>query len=340
MRLTLRTLLAYLDDTLEPAQAKLIGQKISESPTAQELVERIKEVMRRRRLTTPPSTGPAAKLDANTVAEYIDSVLPAEELAAVEEVCLEADVYLAEVAACHQILTVILSQPALVPPTARQRMYGLIQGREAIPYRKAARAPAADGSPHEPLGETDEADETLLLGLPLFSRHGAWFRRLAPLAGVLLLAVALAATVWQLLPGRHGVDKTGNDTAVAQGPSAAQGASTAADKPQQGADTARSPAGANGGKNEDESKKSGNAKDDGAKGGSGAGGPGGAAVKPLMSRPNPTPTLRRRLRIPRPQRRPGRWSSPNGAAKQGACRAGQVPVAVAAHHECVAAAPS
>ena len=51
MRLTLRTLLAYLDDTLEPAQARLIGQKVAESDAAQELVARIKQVTRRRRLT-------------------------------------------------------------------------------------------------------------------------------------------------------------------------------------------------------------------------------------------------------------------------------------------------
>src|ERR1700739_4671043 len=96
VRLTLRTLLAYLDDTLEPAQAKLIGQKIAESPAAQELIARIKEVVRRRRLTTPPTTGSGSKPDPNTIAEYIDSVLPAEQLAEVEETCLESDVHLAE----------------------------------------------------------------------------------------------------------------------------------------------------------------------------------------------------------------------------------------------------
>ena len=30
MRLTLRTLLAYLDDTLEPSETKMIGQKVAE----------------------------------------------------------------------------------------------------------------------------------------------------------------------------------------------------------------------------------------------------------------------------------------------------------------------
>ena len=41
MRLTLRTLLAYLDDALEPGQARLIGQKVAESDAAQELIGRI-----------------------------------------------------------------------------------------------------------------------------------------------------------------------------------------------------------------------------------------------------------------------------------------------------------
>src|ERR1700722_5212411 len=72
MRLTLRTLLAYLDDTLEPSQAKLIGQKVAESDTAQELIARIKEVTRRRRLTTPSNSGPGAKVDPNSIAEYLD----------------------------------------------------------------------------------------------------------------------------------------------------------------------------------------------------------------------------------------------------------------------------
>lgn len=136
MRLTLRTLLAYLDDTLEPEEAKLIGQKVAESPVALELIERIRKVTRRRSLAPPPALGSESHLDPNTVAEFLDSVLPAEELAQVEQKCLEDDVHLAEVAACHQILTMILSQPASVPAPARQRMYRLVRGRESIPYRR------------------------------------------------------------------------------------------------------------------------------------------------------------------------------------------------------------
>ena len=58
MRLTLRTLLAYLNDTLEPTQAREIGKKVNESDFAAGLVERIKEVVRKRRLLAPELEGP------------------------------------------------------------------------------------------------------------------------------------------------------------------------------------------------------------------------------------------------------------------------------------------
>ncbi len=195
MRLTLRTLLAYLDDTLEPSEIKQIGQKVAESETAQKLIEKIKQVTRRRRLTTPPLTGPGVKFDPNTVAEYLDNELSADQVAELEKLCLESDVHLAEVAACHQILTLVLGEPPLIPPTAKERMYGLVQGREAIPTRKA---PAAASSSDALVAET-EGDEALLFGSP-FSKAG-WMRWVIP-AAVLLLIVGLGAAVWQALPSR------------------------------------------------------------------------------------------------------------------------------------------
>src|SRR5207237_5116118 len=94
MRLTLRTLLAYLDDTLEPSQAREIGQKVAESHVAQELIERIKKVTRRRGLTVPPAAGPE-KIEANIVSEYLDNDLPSDKVAEVEEQALGSDVGLA-----------------------------------------------------------------------------------------------------------------------------------------------------------------------------------------------------------------------------------------------------
>src|SRR5205814_2536 len=84
MRLTLRTLLAYMDDTLEPTQSKEIGQKVADSHVARELIERIKKVTRRRGVTVPPAAGPD-KIDANTVAEYLDNDLPSDVVSEIEE---------------------------------------------------------------------------------------------------------------------------------------------------------------------------------------------------------------------------------------------------------------
>ena len=194
MRLTLRTLLAYLDDTLEPAEIKQIGQKVAESDAAQELIARLKQVTRRRRLTTPPDGGPGERFDANTVAAYLDNELTTEQVAELEKLCLESDVHLAEIAASHQILTLVLGEPALIPPTAKRRMYALVHGRKPKAVaRKAGAAPA--------LGDSQvidsETEETLLIGLPLF-RKAPWLRWAVPLAAVLLLAV-LGGVLWKTL---------------------------------------------------------------------------------------------------------------------------------------------
>src|SRR5262249_50176501 len=80
MRLTLRTLLAYLDDTLGPEEAREIGRKVAQSAAAQELIERIKKVTRRRGLKAPSPTTDDPVTDPNTVAEYLDNVLPSDDL--------------------------------------------------------------------------------------------------------------------------------------------------------------------------------------------------------------------------------------------------------------------
>ena len=125
MRLTLRTLLAYLDDLLEPSQAKELGAKIQESPMASELVTKIRDVIRKRRLTAPVVSGPGCDLDANLVAEYLDNTLSPEGVTDLEQICLESDVHLAEVAAAHQILTLVLGEPVDIGPLSRDRMYAL-----------------------------------------------------------------------------------------------------------------------------------------------------------------------------------------------------------------------
>ena len=145
MRLTLRTLLAWLDDKLQPDQVSEIGKQVADSPMAQELVERIHRVTRQRRLTVPSQTGPKAT-DPNLVAGYLDNDLEPEAVSAYEKKCLSSDVDLAEVASAHQILS-NLGQKVPVPPEAKARMYLLVKGREARPARPsdgAVEKPKAD----------------------------------------------------------------------------------------------------------------------------------------------------------------------------------------------------
>jgi hypothetical protein len=238
MRLTLRTLLAYLDDTLEPSDIKQIGQKVAESDAAQELIERIKQVTRRRRLTTPPDTGDRQPFDPNTVAAYLDNELPSEQVAELEKLCLESDVHLAEVAACHQILTLVLGEPALVPPTAKERMYGLVKGREAIPFRKAP----ADGG-----GEgDDEEDDAMISVLAFHRRQNSWKRWALPVAGVILFLALPVVLIAALLQGSNAPrethasvansDKTPTDKDSAKDSTPAKDTGTPKDKDKAGTD--------------------------------------------------------------------------------------------------------
>lgn len=137
MRLTLRTLLAYMDDILEPADHEDLGKKIEASDFATELIHRSRDTVRRLRLGAPAvlSEGSDDVLDsvdlgdANAVAEYLDNTLPPEQVADFERMCLEPgngpDMHLAEVASCHHVLTMVLGEPAEVESDLKSRMYDL-----------------------------------------------------------------------------------------------------------------------------------------------------------------------------------------------------------------------
>lgn len=106
MRLTLRTLLAWMDGLLPPDEARELGSRVQASGAARHLAERIRAAVARGPL-------PAIDTDPNIVAEYLDNVLASEQLVPFERDCLESDAALAEVAGCHALLAEVLrEQPA------------------------------------------------------------------------------------------------------------------------------------------------------------------------------------------------------------------------------------
>jgi hypothetical protein len=190
MRLTLRTLLAWLDDTLKPTQVREIGHQVAESSFAQELAERIHRVTRQRRLTVPSSSGPDAT-DPNLVASYLDNELDPEAVAEYEKKCLTSDVNLAEAASVHQILS-LLGQKVKVPAEAKLRMHQLVKGREATRARPAATKAAPAREPvTRPIPEwvVPEAPKA-----PLVQRVGV-------VAGCLALITLASLSAWRSLSG-------------------------------------------------------------------------------------------------------------------------------------------
>lgn len=125
LRLTLRTLLAYLDDTLDPSQGPEIARKITESNFALRLVERIRKVVRKRRIGAPSPDFDIAAIDANDVAEYLDNVLDEGQVADLERRLMDSDIQLAETASVHQLLSMIGAKPVHISPEQRDRIVAM-----------------------------------------------------------------------------------------------------------------------------------------------------------------------------------------------------------------------
>ncbi len=150
MRLTLRTLLAYLDNILDPEDGALLSKKIDESEFASSLVHQIRGSVRRLRLDAPSLDAQGIGGELNSVAEYLDNVLPPDQVPALEKACLDNEVNLGEVASCHQILTLVLGEAAPVNDQMRQRAYGLAPTAPATELPPPANAPTAQITAHPP----------------------------------------------------------------------------------------------------------------------------------------------------------------------------------------------
>jgi hypothetical protein len=188
MRLTLRTLLAWLDDTLLPTQVREIGVQVAESPFAQELTERIHRVTRQRRLSVP-SSGGSDGTDPNVVASYLDNDLDHEMVADYEKKCLTSDVKLAEVASVHQILS-LLGQKVKVPAEAKVRMYQLVKGRETVGGR-----PLKGGKSRSPEPVTRPIQPWVVADPP----RRTWGERFGLVtAGLALILLSILTASWSL----------------------------------------------------------------------------------------------------------------------------------------------
>lgn len=191
LRLTLRTLLAYLDDSLEAAQARDMGARIKESDAARKLVHRLTSAVRKRRLVAPDIQPKLATLDANDSAEYLDNVLDSEKISDLEKSCMDDDVHLAEVSSVHQILTLVLGEPLAIPPQSYKRMYA-IGGTAEGGHPKIAMVGPERVLPEPAPEVTARGSLAALPGVQL-------------IAVVVVLVFALSIVIWQTLIPPPGV---------------------------------------------------------------------------------------------------------------------------------------
>ncbi|MBS0203951.1 MAG: hypothetical protein JSS49_13685 [Planctomycetes bacterium] len=195
MRLTLRTLLAYLDDVLEPAQTKLIGQKIQESAVAGKLVSLIRLVVRQRRLKAPSVSGPNMGIDPNVIAQYLDNTLAPDQVVEVEKVLLTSDELLAEVASCHQVLALVMGKSAEVSEASRERLYALgpVAAKDQLQVEEPRNVSSNNGTA-VPERDVERTAETVSakpehVEIPEYLRQNSWSQKVVPAAIVAVLVL-------------------------------------------------------------------------------------------------------------------------------------------------------
>jgi hypothetical protein len=199
VRLNLLALLAYLDDTLDPTQARLVGQQVADSVAARDLVDRIQMLLRDRQIGVPAG---GERLDPNLLGAFLDGKLSPERAREVEESILASDAALAEVAACHQAVAGFRANPETVPLAPRQRMYELVRGQEGVPRRRES-AEAVDSPVPKAVGNGLRVRTRRRLSLAFV---------LAPVAAGLLLLIVAGVIAVQMWPRNNAVVQHSEET--------------------------------------------------------------------------------------------------------------------------------
>ncbi len=238
MRLTLRTLLAYMDQVLDEQTASEIAEKVQQSEVASEILQRIEDVLRRPRLGAPELSGRGMQVDPNTVAEYLDNVLSKEQVADFEKSCLESNTLLAEVASCHRVLANILDQPIEVPAECRKKLYELVHRRRELAAREAKESgekppPRASGEDSSAPGQS-APEEDLLAPPPPRETNWRW------LIAAVLAVVLVVSTLMSVSP--RGLWNSSSEEVARNAPPQPTPPSGEKDKPQK-PDVAKLPAG-------------------------------------------------------------------------------------------------
>jgi hypothetical protein len=256
MRLTLRTLLAWLDNLLSPQDQQVLGDKVAQSPDAARLIRRIRETVARGTLPSPRLDGSGLAHDPNKAAEYLDNTLEPDLLAEFEKICIQSDVHLAEIAASHALLAEVFRDPGLVQPLGvaeKKRLLQAVQQHLEKPREAEREVAAARGEsvPPAPSAAAEACDTVFVSPATLAtaqpgqaaraavtsdtkrrSRRAAWLT-LASAAAVLLTLVGVL--IWSLSRGDKREIAVASPTAL--GPqSAAPPAQEPADEHQQPAE--------------------------------------------------------------------------------------------------------
>jgi hypothetical protein len=208
MRLTLRTLLAYLDGILPAAARADLAKQVEGNATAEGLIKRIRRAVARPEIPAPRLDGRGLADDANSVAEFLDNSLPADRLGAFEKICLESDLHLAEVAACHELLAEVARDNAAVKPldaASRERLLQLFHHRAAVEAAAAERDEARENAAavraaveqagHAPRIDPAAGARGRAVGVP--SRR-PWLGWASAAAAVLVLLLAGGVLAWKV----------------------------------------------------------------------------------------------------------------------------------------------